>query len=514
MVFFLGWQLTKKRSIGLLAALFFGLHPIHIEAVTWITASFDTFGMILMLAAFSCFIQFRQQRQRKWYWAAVGLGITAFFINEFALVLPAMLILYDWVYGKSRTVITKQQVVSYLPFIVFWLGYWFVRLEILHIYGRHCYQFGSLFNNMLFMSTVVFDYVKLLLIPLDLTTNHLLAPGVSAFFWADYYTGKYVEYPSLNQLPVLASIIGIGGLVYLAYKYKRTYPLVSWSIGWFLFSLVPVLQVFPQSSLFSEKYVYIGSVSYSILLAWGCYRLLAYKKLKAYQPVFVIGIVLISGVYLTVTVNRNADWKNNLTLWSQSIRANPTSNSLHTNLAQAYFDLGDYDQAEAELKQAIALNPNQPIDWTNLGIIYHQKGLTSQALEAYNRALSLSFGYMRAHNYLGILYHQQRNFPKAIEEYTVTTTLDPTFPYPYYYLGLIYHEQGDLEKAITYYTKAIALKKDYADAYNNLGNVYQQQGDFQKSLQLYQQALSINPHHSFALKNLNDLTTAKPSVQK
>ena len=70
----------------------------------------------------------------------------------------------------------------------------------------------------------------------------------------------------------------------------------------------------------------------------------------------------------------------------------------------ALLDLGQMDQAVAELEKAVAASPSQPIFHNQLGVAYRENGQFAKAREAYERALSLDPNYAAPHLNLGILH--------------------------------------------------------------------------------------------------------------
>ena len=128
--------------------------------------------------------------------------------------------------------------------------------------------------------------------------------------------------------------------------------------------------------------------------------------------------------------------------------------------ATASHDLGEFEQAISEYRQAIALNPNSPIIYNRLGVAYSELKQYDAALDAYQKALALS--------------------PMTAE--------------PHYNIGLVYLKQGDLPRAAEAFKRAIAINVEWGDVYTGLGEVYLKQGDFGQAAHAYKQATRLNPN--------------------
>lgn len=520
LVYIFSIKLTQNKSLSFLSSLFFGLHPIHIEAITWISASTDSAVSIPILLSLIFYINYSKKNKASNLFLALLFSILAIYLNEFALVIPLLLIFYDIGNAYQKQASPKQReglqninkknkfqkIKCYIPFILNNLIYLFIRFQILGIKGRFDYPFQKLIYSILFIPKLLLKYILLLFLPLNLTPNHNLGQNLNAFFYVDKNPNLKLNPPQITNPDIFIPILIISIIIYFAFKTKKKFPLVTFSIFAFFISLSPVLNFIPQSSLFSEKYLYLPSVFFSILLAYFCIALFKGKtpypggKKRVY-----ISLFLLSTYYFLLTTSYNKIWQNNITLWTHATTINPTSSSSFTNLGNGYLENNNFDQSIVAYQKAVFLNPYQSPAWTNLGIIYLQKKDYQNAEHNLNNAIKYTSGYYKAYNYLGIVYHQQNNFDKALLNYTMAYTLHPQYPDPYYYSALIFHQKNDLIKAEKFYLQAINLNPNYIDAYYNLGNLYLDLDQINNAKQSFIKALKINPNHSKSQQVLNSL---------
>ena len=114
----------------------------------------------------------------------------------------------------------------------------------------------------------------------------------------------------------------------------------------------------------------------------------------------------------------------------------PYNATIYEELAERYFEMGEYDCAIETYSKAILLNP----DFTNAYI---------------NRATA---------------YSLKEDVDRAIEDLVKATELDPRNSQPYTMLGWIYDHRGDRPLAIENYTRALELDPNNAIADANLNH--------------------------------------------
>lgn len=410
LVFLISHHLTADNRLSFFISLLFGLHPTHVEAIAWITASNDILGYIFLLTAFLVYI--KKKPSQKYNFAIGFLAFFAFLTYEITLVLPLICILYDWFFRSSIRF-------SRLKSIAFaFAGYWFLRLVIVEgSLGRSVAAIPWIEQRLLAQVLTLGKYIQLMIWPYNLNNNHQLTNGLPAYFALDY---DFTSPISLNwlQLDVIFAILLICLILMLAIFYRSKKPIISFSLGWFLVSLVPVLQIVPQPILLSERYAYLASVGFVIFLVvtfnhFG-------KRLN--QTSFNVIFSLIALSYGLATFNRTHIWYSDFTFWQDSLKKNPTSASAHSLLAAEYEHRNDFETAMILNQQAVALNPSVTSYKHQLGELYKQTGQWSELiilykpiLKDYPTATTVLKDLANASVQLG-QYQQARNFYQKLLE--------------------------------------------------------------------------------------------------
>src|SRR3989304_3687034 len=159
---------------------------------------------------------------------------------------------------------------------------------------------------------------------------------------------------------------------------------------------------------------------------------------------FPIILSLFIGIaVLLATYKRNALWKDDITLWTDTLYKSETK-------ARAYY---------------------------NLGAAYHDdKGLLDEAITYYKKALAIEPNYTGVHNDLGDALRDKGLLESAIMEYQTALRLKPAYPKAHNNLGNVYYQEGRLDNALEEFRIAFKLKPDDSDIYNNLQNIYKIKG--------------------------------------
>ena len=392
-----------RKWVPFVAGLLFGLHPIHTEAVTFVLASFDTLGITFYLAAFWLYVKsvHGSRFTVHGYVGSVGLAVLGFFTYELTLTLPILILLYEWTIGKNfQFSIFNFQFWKLKVFVPYFAGaafYIIIRFFVLDLGARGEYLGGSFFKTALVEIRAFTKYIELLIWPVNLSIDHEILPGIFSVVYKDLVRVETLE--NLLNLPAIFISFGLlTGLAVLMIVCRRRIPLISFAIGWFFITLLPVAFIFPQSSIMAERYVYVpsfgfilGTVVFINLVFNNMGSLLTQKskfksqnynsKLKTFKflPALLIFYFCLFTFYGIRTYLRNFDWKDTLTVWEKLTRQAPDNPVANYTLGKIYAERGDKDLAIAYFSQALAIHPNIAEVNFRLGRIYQERGELDKA---------------------------------------------------------------------------------------------------------------------------------------
>jgi len=491
-------------SLPLLTTLLFALHPVHSEAVTFISGRMDPLCMFFFLLSFFLYLKSTvlstyQLTNLSTYLLSLFSFILALFSKEMAITLPLVLFLYDFCF-KNYKLNFKHFIRNYSGYFSIALFYIFLRLFFLKPTGfilgvdlsQTIFPPGwTLYKAVLLMSQVTIRYIGLLFFPFNLSVDRLLSVSSS-----------FVE------PVVILSLLSLGVILVGAKKMYKHSREMTFSILYFFVTLLPVSNLIPFGAIIAERYLYIPSLGLCIFLGVAIVKIarqLQNAQKRILQTFCLLCVFSILAFYSLRTFRRNLDWRNSYTLWSKTVQSVPQSWLGHNNLGRVYMERNLLGQAIEEFKKAIELDSSRWQSYYNLGTIYQQQGFYNESIINYEKTVSIAPENADAFNNLGVVYSLINRDGKAILAYKKAIALEPNFAEAYYNLGISYENIGQLEEALKVYQKAIELSPVYLKAYNNLGNVYYKKGEYEKAIVQYLKALEINPDFAEALNNLQEV---------
>lgn len=490
LLFYLLRLILKNSLLSLIAALLFVCHPLQTEAISWISGRCNGLFLLFYLLSFICFVRWRQgERAMTGYFISLAGYALALLSKEMAVLLPAVLLVYDYHFLPRNTVSIKKQIKIYLPFLFIAVAYLLIRYNVLGRTSQTGYWGGGIFPTVLTMSkAVVFWYLQLAFLPVRLSVDHLVPLSFS-----------------IREPWVLISflvILGIAIGTMLLYKRNRY---LSFGVFWFFLNFLPVSNLIPLQAIAAERFLYLPIIGFLIVLVWGIHRLVTnHAPPNLNRPALLTIFPGLLVFYSAVSIHRNFQWADEYAFWSSTLKVSPCSVPAHINLGLWYHEKGEYDKAVEEYLIAIKYDPNRAIAHSNLGDTYQKKGLYAEAIREYVIAAGITPDLFEAYNNSGNAYKRQGNFAQAIEQYKKAIEVRPDYVDAHFNLGVTYDAAGQADRAINEYLRAIELRPAYAQAYNNVAVVYMKLGKLTEAINYYEAAVKadysyIPAHYNLAL---------------
>lgn len=445
LVFWLIFLLGKNIFVAFFTSLFFGIHPMHVESVAWVSQRKDVlYALFFLMALISYLYYLKDRSKRKFYYLCLALFLLSCLSKSMAVSLPFVLLLFDYFSGRR---LEKKAFAEKLPFLALTAIFVVIALFSQQAEGaiRHKYLFSLPQRLIIFSSALAFYFMKILT-PIKLSAIYPY-PNVSV-----------AELPGHFLLSPLLILVFVA-LVLYSRRYGRK---VTFGSLFFLFTTLPVLQLIPVgNALAADRYTYISSIGLFYLM--GEFYLWIYSKrlknsvsLRTALIVFLVGLTAVTGF---LAWRRAKVWKNSLILFEDVLKQYPGSYLGYNNRGTAYLDAKEYDKAIRDFNAAITIDPNNAYAYVNL---------------------------CNANNFMGSSQAAIMLCKKAIK-------LDPANVKAYFNLANAYADLGENEEAIITYRKTIKLDKGYADAYHNLATVYITEGNHKLAIDLLKKAIEIDP---------------------
>jgi tetratricopeptide (TPR) repeat protein len=464
-------RVRRPAEIALVAALVWAVHPLQTNAVTYIVQRMTSMAALFYIIALFCYVKARIINgitpKILFFAATVLFGVMALFSKENSGMLPIMIGGYELFFLQrpgSRPLNRKiimglgGALMLFVLICLLLLG----TNPLAGILNGFDHREFTLGQRLLTQTRVIFHYLTLLVLPLpsrlNLAYDYQLSTGL------------------LAPPQTLLAIVGLAGLALLIFFLYRRDRLTSFALFWFLGNLVVESTIIPLELIFEHR-MYVPAMFLILSATAWCYRLT--DKRTVTPRLIVVGIMALLCVF---TWQRNAVWKNEITLWTDVVEKSPGSLRGYGNLGLAYSKSKKYATAEQYLHKAIAIGHND---------------------KSGNFSFQTRLKYLaKAHENLGLVYRELHNYPEALSESTIALELDPSRPDPLVTMGIVYAQINDHQKAYQFFQKASGMGLSSVDLYNNWAVSSFNLGKTDHSIRLLKHALAMDPEHPESHYNL------------
>lgn len=537
-----------------LTALLFAIHPVNVEAVTWLSSRKYVLLGAFSFSSFYFFIRSSEADSYNFFYNVISilLFIAAAFSSPFGVVLPGLFFLFLYcrdnshnpihVVWKNRKALIFYIVIGTIVFLMLW--YRLVGHDgavVKFHYG------GKIWNTLVSMLQMLFDYARNFLCPLWLNNRYV-----------DY---TYTSFWNIYKIPS-GLILIVALLIFVLWSWKKGNKVFLFCLGWFVISWLPASNIIPISTMMADRYIYIGSAGCFLAASYGLILGFSYSlreppvlllsnliSFKWFQCLFLVLIIAAVVSCVTLTIKRNRVWNNSGTLWTDSLKKDNDNFMAYTNLGTyLYKKRGDADKALEFYAKAHRLSPGVILPLENSGYVFTSIGKYEKAIPAYKKILEIDPEYLSAHGMLGQIYYLQGNYEQAsyhfskvleteavngaamtlrgnalynlghideaIELYLKGVELYPDNAELAYNLGIAYSKQNTLDMSIKFLKNAIDLKPSLAEAYNELGLVFEKKGELGKAEDKYKKALQLNAGIAEVYNNLGNIMFARENLDE
>lgn len=376
-------------AILIFTGLLFGLHPMRVESVVWVSQRKDVLNGLFTLGAVLCYLRYVEQAGKavdgrgsgRDYCLSLGLFLLSLMAKQVSVVVPVMLLVADW-YPLDR--LRKENffrvLAEKLPFFALSVA---VSLLTLFIASSNSVMITAedfpFYARCLVSGNAIFEYCRYLLFPVDIQPFFIIGDSLKQSFLVK------------TAIVVAFTAICIGT------ARKKPAPCAIWLC--FLLPLLPVL-AFTQTAddtSFASRYTYLASVTPSIaagiLLAFGYQSAVVVRARWMCVVILALGAALVSG-YGAITLRLISAWQNPGTLWTRQIEIEPLGRA-YTFRGIYYFSQGKYVAALGDFDNAFRVAQEADREDVFNLIAYHGETLRAmgrheEAIEDFSAAIKLS----------------------------------------------------------------------------------------------------------------------------
>jgi protein O-mannosyl-transferase len=475
-----------------LVAALFGLHPLHVESVAWISERKDVlsaFFFMLTLWAYANYVSKGNLQPPTSNLQPPTPG-TASLASRIPFHVSRSYVLCLFLFALG--LMSKPMLVT-LPFVLLLLDFWPLQRLVLHRHGDGGFKRplaidrSSTIPRLLLEKTPFFllsavtcvatiytqphNAVRIEKIPLDARIDNAVAACfiyLEKMFWPARLAVFYPWSPDeLSAGRTCLGIVLLAGIClgFFFLRRQRPYLLAGWL--WYLGMLVPVLGLMQIARhARADRYTYLPLIGVFILLVWGADGL--FPGWRHRRRVFRLAAAIVIAALMVCTAKQTSYWRNSESLWTHALACTTGNYIAHNNLGLVLVAQGRSAEAFQNFQKAIEINPSFVEAHDNLGVLLAQEGQSAEAIRHFQKAIELQPDCADACNSLGNVLADQGHMPEAITNYQRAVEINPDFAAAHYNLGNALAMRGKYAEAIGHFEKALQLRPDDTKARQSL----------------------------------------------
>ncbi len=452
----------KNKWVSAFSALLFGIHPMHVESVAWISERKDLLYTLFYLMALITYTRYLQKKQIKFLVIVSVLGILSLLSKPAAIVLPLSLLLLDYFFRRPWSL---TWIVEKLPLFIFSAIMAYITVNIQSEKAIASLELYSFTERICFAGFGLIWYLLKIIFPYPLSALH----------------------PFPETLPVIyyiATLVAILGSIFLLIKVKNR--LYHFGIGFYIVNLILVLQLVSiGNAVVAERYSYVPYIGIFFMLSMEGYRLIT-TRLPKLKMVFMLMAVLWLSVLSIVTWKRLPAWKSSEALWN--------------NVLKHY--------------------PESPRAWTNKGLMYYDTKEWGKVIDHLSNALNYDPQYANALEWRARVYLETSENGKALEDALAFHTFHPSNTESLFILARSYEATGQINEAMDTYHQLIEKEPRIPEYWNNRGTLYfNQLKRYEDAKKDFEQCIRLDASNGMYFLNLsrchymlNDMPSAKENA--
>ena len=548
------WKVTRAEAVwvAFFSALFFGVHPLHVESVAWAIERKDVLFTCFYLAALLNYLRFLDARNQRYLLFAGLFYILSLLSKSMGITLIGTVFLMDWASGRRDW---KQMFLDKWPFVIGLV--------------MALYMYGILYQPKAAKAVVGTFGAGAASAPANLAE----APG--AFQQLSIANFRYLFFFFHNLIPTklalvyprefLLSIPGaaIHGLylitaaiVALPFLIKKHFSLILTALAFFTMAILPILiEEGPGTNFGSDRYSYVPGIGLMLLVI--TFVLHKFRgQISAHFTTGRLALLILALVFAVGSFGQARKWNDSALLYNQaisnypdnwvamhyrggtiedsdpeaairdytkSIELNPRQYKTYFSRGTLLLKQGKYQEAIADFTSTLEIRPNYWKAWVNRGNCYRDLGRNAEAIEDFNVVLARKPRFIKALNNRGVAHLNLRQYQSALSDFNAVLAIDPNYVKGLINRAALYINGGvqQYDNAIADYTRCLQLEPGNVQATYFRGYTFQKLGRYNEALADVAAAIQLSPNnglyhfsHAQILKTLGRTQESIASAQR
>ncbi|HEY3244553.1 MAG TPA: tetratricopeptide repeat protein [Phycisphaerae bacterium] len=499
-----------------LAALLFGVHPLRVESVAWVTERRDVLSSFFLLGSVLAYLTAQQTgdaHRRKWLSVTLAAFVLSVLSRAMGVTLPVVLLFLDWyplrrwgrwreqgtgnrdqgsgVRDQASGVIGFRFLLEKIPFIIVALAAGILAPLAQHSVGATIplAQHGIPARMAQAVYGLVF-YLQKTIMPTGLIPIYELHLPLN---------------PIAPRYVVSAALVVL--IVWGLFRLRRRWPALTVAGLCYAILVFPVLG-FVQSGQqeVADRYSYLASIGWAIvagglLACWGSNR----RGAEGAEAKFILcglGTSAVVAILGALTWRQCLVWRTPETLWTHTVRYDSNCATAEYNLGTVLARRGDPAAALPYLQKAVTINGGYVDAFYNLGNALTELKRPAEAVPAYKATVRLKPQYPQAHFHLANALAAIGANDEAVEHYRLAVQHKPDYFEARYCLALQLGDHARPADALSEYRAALRLKPEHPELHYDYGRALVTAGQIEAGMNEYREALRLRPVFAEAHINL------------
>jgi protein O-mannosyl-transferase len=450
LVFLFCQRLTRSDVGAAFGAALFAIHPIHVDAVTWVSASCELLFTIFALASMLALLPREEgagQNPAPRVWVSALWFVAGIFAKETGLALLPILVAFAWIRLRDYSQRGGRIWKAALPFSAVTAFYLLVRWTVMHRAGVEVGE--HTWAEMIFSVPSIFlFYLKKLFLPWNLAGMYVnpLTAAPTAGFWL--------------TLVVIALCLAAVTWFVMCSRWRLGLAVALIVIP--IFPALAVIRIYPQGDMTHDRYLYVPTVGLALLIAIAIKKLWANgKPAKVAVSAIMLAVLVVASVGTFV---QQRYYQDDVAFCLRALEVSPSNGFARALLGNVYLAQNRIDLALQELQEAHRISPENGKVSLFLARALFAAGKYQEAGEVLRGLLQTpDLSIQRRNTTLLSLANVEIALGRLEEAEQLLQQVersDSNFPELHWAMGVLYQKQGLLPQALAAYQKEVEITGD------------------------------------------------------
>lgn len=490
-----GWNQNSIYFIALLTAALWAIHPIQIQAVTYIVQRMASMAALFYIIGIFCYVKARLSVSkciRVLFFGFCGLSfLLGIGSKHNAILLPISIVLLEFTFFRDLAQKKTQKVAASIlisgAILVAVTGiFLFMDGNLGGLFKGYENRTFTLYQRLLTQPSIVLFYL-----------SQIFYPIVSRFSIAHEFTVSSSLFTPWYTLPAILLILAM--IVFALLRIRKN-PVLSFAILFFFGNHVIESSIIPLEMVFEHRN-YLPTLFLFFPIAIGIKKALDYYR-PVQKSMFCFLVIAVCGVMIslgTSTYVRNWDWRSEKSIWEDAMEKAPSLARPAQNLAWGHYQpTGQTEKAITLYEKALDLHDDKKgfkyYSYNNLAGIYFSKGDYKKAGKYAAKALEIQPGKVGLNmmfcNSLAMLDH----YDAALEYVNNLIEEFPNTKKYLYFKGFLLLKRAKPEKALELFRQCLQVSSDNSRYLREIGLCFTKMGYYDRGYWFLKRAQEVNPY--------------------